>query len=226
MPHAQPCRLWIVLLCGSKIKEKQSKKKKINISQAQSHASDSSLLNVHLGSLQLINGRLHCFAAGPWPSLFVQVITFQNEGGCAIWELGFFFFMAGGLNYFSVQTRLHKIHLQFLCVISCSLQCLVWVSILRTLLCSSLSLDGPEPFSLMYLSPPNLQSTKVHNACCKTIPKGSESLQGLHQGNWWVMKNMPAEFSFWVKIPKRALNIYIPSFCRKTGHNLEAHIYF
>lgn len=92
MPHAQPCRLWIVLLCGSKIKEKQSKKKRINISQAQSHASDSSLLIVHLGSLHLINGRLHCFAAGPWPSLFVQVITFQNEGGCAIWELGFFFF--------------------------------------------------------------------------------------------------------------------------------------
>lgn len=159
----------------------------------------------------------HCLSKSLLSRMRVAV-QFEN------WD--FFFFMAGGLNYFSVQTRLHKIHLQFLCVISCSLQCLVWVSILRTLLCSSLSLDGPEPFSLMYLSPPNLQSTKVHNACCKTIPKGSESLQGLHQGNWWVMKNMPAEFSFWVKIPKRALNIYIPSFCRKTGHNLEAHIYF
>lgn len=91
---------------------------------------------------------------------------------------------------------------------------------------SALPPHASVPFSLIKPSPPSLHWTKAHNTCSKTTPKGSEWLKGLCQGNCESENKTPAEFVSWVQIPKRALDSYIPIFCRNTRHNLKAHIYF
>lgn len=60
-----------------------------------------------------------------------------------------------------------------------------------------------------------VQLSRAQNHC-KDFTKGIEE----------SVNNVPAAFSFWVKISKRALNSCILSFYRKTGYNLEVRIYF
>ena len=114
----------MLLLCDKNIKEKLHRKKKKTVIYLRLKIKHLTAIPiVHLGSFQLSSGHLHSVRS--YLSLLVKVITFQNEGGYAIWELGFFFFlMARSLNYFIVETGYHK-NLYFLPTISCSLQHLV-----------------------------------------------------------------------------------------------------
>lgn len=60
----------------------------------------------------------------------------------------------------------------------------------------------------------------------KHFPAAQNHCKGFTKGIDASVNKKPAAFSFWVKIPKGTLSIYIHSFYRKTRHNFEAHIYF
>lgn len=161
---------------------------------------------------------------GRWPSLLVKVITFQNEGGCTIWELEIFFFNGKKPELFQGSNQIpqnpsavsHITIAQFNLSVGS-----FWVYFCKVLFPP----NGSVPFHLWIHHHP-ISSWWRHTIHAVKLPEALNQQEAFTKGIDESGNKMPAEFSFWVKIPKGALDIYILSFYRNTGHNMKAHIYF